>query len=80
MSESIVVAVIAGLLGPVIVPWLQQRSVCRRQRRLEMKHSVFKDAVRAEPLVARRPRPRSSGRQAFAWRVTAPDRASAGDR
>ena len=53
MLSSIVVAVVVGFLSPVVVLWLQQRYFWRRQRRLEMKHSVFQDAVRALSLWSR---------------------------
>ncbi len=53
MFDAIAAAVVASLMSPVVVLWLQHRYVWRPQRRLEMKHAVFKDAVRALSLWSR---------------------------
>lgn len=53
MLSAILAAVIAGLISPIVVLWLQHRYVWRLQKRLEMKYSVFQDAVRALSLWSR---------------------------
>lgn len=50
--DAIVAGVIAGVISPFLVSWLQHQVIWRRQRRLETKYKIFEEAVRALSLWA----------------------------
>ena len=45
--DSVVAGLIAGVISPFIVSWLQHQVIWRRQKRLETKYKIFEEAVRA---------------------------------
>ena len=47
MKEAIIAGLISGILSPLILSWLQHNIIWRKQKRHEIKYSVFSDAVRA---------------------------------
>jgi hypothetical protein len=47
MKEAIIAGLISGILSPLILSWLQHNIIWRKQKRYEIKYSVFSDAVRA---------------------------------
>lgn len=50
---ALIAGLISGILSPLALSWLQHQVIWRRQKRLEMKWSVFQDAVRALSLWSR---------------------------
>ena len=52
-AEAIVTGIIAGTLSPLVLSWLQHKVIWQTQKKLEMKHSIFVDAVRALSLWSR---------------------------
>ena len=50
---ALIAGVVSGILSPLALSWLQHQVIWRRQKRLEMKWSVFQDAVRALSLWSR---------------------------
>lgn len=46
-TGAILAGLISGILSPIILSWLQHRIIWKKQKTLEMKHSIFLDAVRA---------------------------------
>jgi len=47
MKEAIIAGLISGILSPLILSWLQHNIIWRKQKRHEIKYSVFSDAIRA---------------------------------
>jgi hypothetical protein len=47
MIKAIVAGLLSGLLSPLVLSWLQHNIIWRRQKRYEVKYSIFTDAVRA---------------------------------
>lgn len=46
-ADAIVAGIISGVISPFVVSWIQHKFIWRSQKQLEMKHSIFLDAVRA---------------------------------
>ncbi len=45
--DAIVAGIISGVISPFVVSWIQHKVTWRTQKQLEMKHTIFLDAVRA---------------------------------
>ena len=45
--DAIVAGIISGVISPFVVSWIQHKVIWRTQKQLEMKHTIFLDAVRA---------------------------------
>lgn len=50
--EAIIAGILSGVISPLILSWLQQRVIWKNQKRLEIKFTIFQDAVRALSLWA----------------------------
>lgn len=46
-ADAIVAGILSGVISPFVVSWIQHRLIWRSQKKLEMKNSIFLDAVRA---------------------------------
>jgi hypothetical protein len=46
-TDAIVAGFLSGVISPFVVSWIQHKFIWRSQRRLEMKNSIFLDAVQA---------------------------------
>lgn len=46
-TDAIVAGVLSGVISPFVVSWIQHKFIWRSQKQLEMKNSIFLDAVRA---------------------------------
>ena len=51
-TEAIIAGLVSGIVSPLVLGWLQHKYIWRRQRSLEIRHSVFQDSVRALSLWA----------------------------
>jgi hypothetical protein len=47
MLKAIVAGLISGLVSPLILAWIQHRVLWTRQKKAELRYSVFQDAVLA---------------------------------
>ena len=50
---AVIAGIISGIVSPLILSWLQHQVIWRRQKQLELKWSVFQEAVRALSLWSR---------------------------
>ncbi len=47
VSVAIPAGIVSGIISPFIVSWLKHTFIWKRQRNIEFKNSIFRDAVRA---------------------------------
>ncbi|MBI5574215.1 MAG: hypothetical protein HY919_06660 [Elusimicrobia bacterium] len=45
--EALLAGLISGIISPMIVSFIQHKCIWKSQKRLEIKYSIFNDAVRA---------------------------------
>lgn len=50
--NAIIAGLLSGIISPLVLSWLQHRYIWKSQKRLEMKYTIFQDAVRALSLWA----------------------------
>jgi hypothetical protein len=43
---------LSGIISPLVLSWLQHKCIWKSQKKLEVKYSIFEDAVRALSLLA----------------------------
>jgi len=47
VSVAIPAGIVSGIISPFIVSWLKHTFIWKRQRNIEFRNSIFRDAVRA---------------------------------
>lgn len=47
MFEAIIAGIIGGIISPFIVSFLQHKCIWRNQKEIEIKYSIFQDAISA---------------------------------
>lgn len=52
MMDAIFAGLLSGIISPLLLSWLQHRYIWKSQKRLEMKYTIFQEAVRALSLWA----------------------------
>jgi len=52
LMDAIIAGILSGVLSPLVLSWLQHRVIWKRQKQLEIKFTIFQDAVRALSLWA----------------------------
>jgi hypothetical protein len=47
MFTAIIAGLIAGIVSPLLLSWLQHKVIWRSQKKMEIKYSIFDEALRA---------------------------------